>query len=130
MEEKKKELEIVQSLEEEQKKEESRQTSSLTGFIFALLSWTQGFGLFGLAFAIVGLICSIKGDKVKSPNHKSLKTVARVLSIIELVLYVVIPLIIFCIAIVIAVIYGIIVVGTIIIGGIVSAAGSLASYTY
>lgn len=94
--ESKKEVEVL-TVEEEQVLEDNRKTSSLTGFIFALLSWHNGLGLFGLVFAILGLVFTSKGSKVKSPNHRSFKTVGKTLSIIQLVLCIVIPMIVFCV---------------------------------
>ena len=117
----KKEL-VVLSPEEEQALEDKRKSSALTGFIFSLLSWFQGTSLFGFVFAIIGLVFSIVGGKVKSPNHRSFKTVGRTLSIIQIVLYIVLPIIAFCAVMCFIVIYAIIVVIVLLASG---ALGSL-----
>lgn len=117
----KKEL-VVLSPEEEQALEDKRKSSALTGFIFSLLSWFQGTSLFGFVFAIIGLVFSIVGGKVKSPNHRSFKTVGRTLSIIQIVLYIIMPIIAFCAVMCFIVIYAIIVVIVLLASG---ALGSL-----
>lgn len=113
---------VVLSPEEEQALEDKRKSSALTGFIFSLLSWFQGTSLFGFVFAIIGLVFSIVGGKVKSPNHRSFKTVGRTLSIIQIVLYIIMPIIAFCAVICFIVIYAIIVVIVLLASG---ALGSL-----
>ena len=117
----KKEL-VVLSPEEEQALEDKRKSSALTGFIFSLLSWFQGTSLFGFVFAIIGLVFSIVGGKVKSPNHRSFKTVGRTLSIIQIVLYIIMPIIAFCAVMCFLVVYAIIVVIVLLASG---ALGSL-----
>ncbi len=104
----KKEL-VVLSPEEEQALEDKRKSSALTGFIFSLVSWTSGTSLLGFIFAILGLVFTSVGSKVKSPNHRSFKTVGRTLSIIQIVLYIVIPIIAVCMVICFLVIYAIII---------------------
>ena len=101
---------VVLSPEEEQALEDKRKSSALTGFIFSLLSWFQGTSLFGFVFAIIGLVFSIVGGKVKSPNHRSFKTVGRTLSIIQIVLYIVLPIIAVCAVICFLVIYAVVIV--------------------
>lgn len=113
---------VVLSPEEEQALEDKRKSSALTGFIFSLLSWFQGTSLFGFVFAIIGLVFSIVGGKVKSPNHRSFKTVGRTLSIIQIVLYIIMPIIAFCAVMCFIVIYAIIVVIVLLASG---ALGSL-----
>ena len=113
---------VVLSPEEEQALEDKRKSSALTGFIFSLLSWFQGTSLFGFVFAIIGLVFSIVGGKVKSPNHRSFKTVGRTLSIIQIVLYIIMPIIAFCAVMCFIVIYVIIVVIVLLASG---ALGSL-----
>ncbi|MCR5184716.1 MAG: hypothetical protein K6C32_01360 [Bacilli bacterium] len=120
MAEEKKEIEII-SPEEEQELEGKRQSSSLTGFIFSLVSWTSGISLFGFIFAIIGLVFTSIGSKVKSPNHRSFKTVGKTLSIIQIVLYIVIPIIVFCIAMFVLFIYVIVVIFVVIFGSTAAA---------
>ena len=108
---------VVLSPEEEQALENKRQSSSLTGFIFSLVSWTSGTSLFGFIFAILGLVFTSIGSKVKSPNHKSFKTVGRTLSIIQIVLYIVIPIVVFCIAMVALFVYIAIVIIVVLFSG-------------
>lgn len=99
-----KELEVL-TPEEEQEKENKKKSSALSGFIFSLVAWNAGIGLIGLVLAILGLVFSCRANKVKSPTHRSFSTVGKVLSIISIVLCIVVPIIAFCIALIVGGVY-------------------------
>ena len=96
MEEKKKEvLDITITPEEEEELENKKKSSALTGFIFSLFSWSIGISIVGLVFSILGLVYSVKANKVKSYPFKSFSTVGKALSIARIVLNIVIPILVF-----------------------------------